>query len=203
MTDVSDVRAEVLNFREEARGCLQLAQAEALHEVRTVLMGMAIGWLMLANGNPRPTFSPSLTDDRDERDEEERRFEAFSGVGGCSTFVPGMGDYYTIVAKAVGALDPNTSDARRRLYERVRAALLAELRSAAPAPDPSDIMAAQMMLELGIGEVEADAQRDQRALQTMDTPSTAWPPDTEPGREPKTVHSRDFAPGSSAELVTA
>jgi hypothetical protein len=126
MTDVSDVRAEVLNFREEARGCLQLAQAEALHEVRTVLMGMAIGWLKLANGNPRPTFSPSLTDDRDERDEEERRFEAFSGVGGCSTFVPGMGDYYTIMAKAVGALDPNTGDARLLLYERARAALVAE-----------------------------------------------------------------------------
>jgi hypothetical protein len=202
MTDVSDVRAEVLNFREEARGCLQLAQAEALHEVRTVLMGMAIGWLKLANGNPRPTFSPSLTDDRDERDEEERRFEVFSGVGGCSTFVPGMGDYYTMMAKVVGALDPNTGNARRLLYERARAAVLAELRGADPALDPSDIMAAQMLLELAIGEVEADAQRDQRALQAMDAPATAWPPDTEPGREPETVHSRDFAPGSSAELVT-
>ena len=27
----------------------------------------------------------------------------------CPTFVPGMGDYYTIMAKAVGALHPNTS----------------------------------------------------------------------------------------------
>jgi hypothetical protein len=179
MTDVSDVRAEVLNFREEARGCLQLAQAEAIEEVRTVLMGMAIGWLKLANGNPWPTFSLSLTDDRDE---EERRFEAFSGVGGCSTFAPGMGDYYTMMAKAIGALDPNTGDARLLLYERARAALVAELRGADPALDPSDIMAAQMLLELAIGEVEADAQRDQRALQTMDAPSTAWPPDTEPGR---------------------
>jgi hypothetical protein len=203
MTDVSDVRGEVLNFREEARGCLQLAQAETLHEVRTVLMGMAIGWLKLANGNPRPTFSPSLTDDRDERDEEERQVEAFSGVGGCSTFVHGMGDYYSMMAKAVGALDPNTGDARRRLYERARAVLLAELRGADPALDPSDIMAAQMLLELAIGEVEADAQRDQRARQTVDAPSTAWPPDTEPGREPETVHSRDFAPGCSAEPVTA
>jgi hypothetical protein len=202
MTDVSDVRAEVLNFREEARGCLQLAQAEAIPEVRTVLVGMAIGWLKLANGNPRPTFCPSLTDDRDDRDEEERRFEAFSGVRGCSTSVPGMSDYYTMMAKAVGALDPNTGDARLPLYERARAALVAELRGADPALDPSDIMAAQMLLELAIGEVEADAQRDQRALQTMDAPSMAWPPDTELGREPETVHSRDFAPGSSTELVT-
>jgi hypothetical protein len=187
VTDVSDVGTEVLNLREEARGCLQLAQAEELREVRTVLMGMAIGWLELANGNPRPILSPNLTDDRNERDEEERRFDAFSGVAGCSTFVSGMGDYYTIIAKAVGALHPNTGDARRRLYERARTALLTELRSA----DPSDIMAAQMLLELAIGEVEADAQRDQRAGQTMDAPSTAWPSDTELGREPEMVHSRD------------
>jgi hypothetical protein len=86
------------------------------------------------------------------------------------------------MAKAVGALDSNTGDARRLLYERARAALLAELLGADPAPHPSDIMAAQMLLELAIGEVEADAQRDQRALQTMDAQSTAWPPDTEPGR---------------------
>jgi hypothetical protein len=104
-----------------------------------------------------------------------------------------------MIAKAVAALHPNTGDARRRLYERARTALLTELRSA----DPSDIMAAQMLLELAIGEVEADAQRDQRARQTMDAPSTAWPPDTEPGREPETVHSRDFAPGSSTEPVIA
>ena len=176
MTDVLDVGAELLNFREEARGCLQLAQAEGFCEVRTVLMGMAIGWLKLANGNPRSTFSPSLTD-RNERDEEERRFEALSGVAECSTYVPGTGDYYTIMAKAVGALHLNTGDARRQLYERARTALLTELRSA----DPSDIMAAQMLLELAIGEVEADAQRDSR--QTTDAPSTASPRGTKLARE--------------------
>jgi len=87
------------------------------------------------------------------------------------------------MAKAVGALEPKTGNARRRLYERARTALVTELRSA----DPSDIMAAQMLLELAIGEVEADAERDQRARQTMHAPSTAWPP----SREPEMVHSRD------------
>jgi hypothetical protein len=91
------------------------------------------------------------------------------------------------MAKAVGALHPNTGDARRRLYERARTALFTELRRA----DPSDIMAAQMLLELAIGEVEADAQRDERARQAMDAPSMTWPPDTEPGREPEMDHSRD------------
>ena len=198
MPDVSDVQAEVLNFQEEARGCLQLAQAEALHEVRTILMGMAIGWLKLANRSRRPLFSlspPMVV-------EEERCVEkAVSGVAGCSTSVPGMGDYHTIIAKAVGALDPNTGDARRLLYERARAALLTELRSA----DHSDVMAAQMMLELAIGEVEADPQRDQRSRQTMDAPSTASPRRT---RGPKmaseaAIRSRDFAPAASAEPATA
>jgi len=112
------------------------------------------------------------------------------------------------MAKAVGALDPNTGDARSRLYERARAALLTELRSAYPALDLSDIMAAQMLLELGIGEVEADAQRDQHSRQTIDDPSTASPRGTKPAREQKwaskaAVHSRDFAPASSPEPVTA
>src|SRR4029077_10025471 len=96
--------------------------------------------------------------------EEEPRFEA--RVEGCSTLVPGMGDYYAMIGKAVAALHPNTGDARRRLYERARTALLTELRSA----DPSDILAAQMLLELAIGEVEAGAQCDQRPGHTMGPP---------------------------------
>jgi hypothetical protein len=39
----------VLNFREEAKWCLNLAEAETHPEVRTVLMGMVVGWLSLAN----------------------------------------------------------------------------------------------------------------------------------------------------------
>jgi hypothetical protein len=179
MPDVLDVQAEVLNFREEARGCLQLAQAEGLPEVRTVLMGMAIGWLKLANGTSLPISSPGLTEDGNETDEDDHRFEAFSGVAGDPTSVPGMDDYYTIIAKAVRALHPNTEDTRRRLYERARAALLTELRSA----DHSDIMAAQMLLELAIGEVEAGAQGDQRSRRTINAPSMASPR-SQPAHEP-------------------
>jgi hypothetical protein len=83
--------------------------------------------------------------------------------------------YYSIIAKAVRALDRNSGDARRRLYERARAALLAKMRSADPALDLSDILAAQMSLELAIGEVEADAQRDRRVHLAIDTPPTASP----------------------------
>jgi hypothetical protein len=44
-----DVRAGVVNFREEAEGCLQLAKAESHSEVRAILIGMALGWLKLAH----------------------------------------------------------------------------------------------------------------------------------------------------------
>jgi len=40
---------DVLDFRQEARGCLRLAETEAQAEVKTILMGMALGWLTLAN----------------------------------------------------------------------------------------------------------------------------------------------------------
>jgi hypothetical protein len=49
--------ADVSDFREEARGCLQLAQAERHPEVRTILMGMVLGWLTLEN---QKTRSPDL-----------------------------------------------------------------------------------------------------------------------------------------------
>ena len=43
------VMADVLDFRQEAKGCLHLAEAETNPDVRTVLMGMALGWLTLAS----------------------------------------------------------------------------------------------------------------------------------------------------------
>jgi hypothetical protein len=42
------VMDDMLDFRQEAKGCLHLAEAEENPEVRTVLMGMALGWLTLA-----------------------------------------------------------------------------------------------------------------------------------------------------------
>jgi hypothetical protein len=41
--------ADGLDFREEAKACLHLAKAEKHPDVRTVLMGMVVGWLELAD----------------------------------------------------------------------------------------------------------------------------------------------------------
>jgi hypothetical protein len=53
--------AAVLNFREEARQCLHLASAEPESELRTILEGMARGWLMMADCawvSQEPEISP-------------------------------------------------------------------------------------------------------------------------------------------------
>jgi hypothetical protein len=46
--------ADLLDFREEAKWCLNLAEAETQPEVRTLLMGMVVGWLSLANRTKSP-----------------------------------------------------------------------------------------------------------------------------------------------------
>jgi hypothetical protein len=76
-----------------------------------------------------------------------------------SKTVPGMADYYSIIAGAVATLDPNTGEARRRIYERARGALGGETRSAGLPLDKSDILAAQMSLEEAIARVETEALR--------------------------------------------
>jgi hypothetical protein len=49
MTEVSDVSAEPADFRKQARECVQLAKAEKHEAVRTVLLGMALGYLRLSD----------------------------------------------------------------------------------------------------------------------------------------------------------
>jgi hypothetical protein len=87
----------------------------------------------------------------------------------------GMADYYTILAKAVGGLDPNTGVARRRLYDRARVALVAEMRNARNALDESDIVAAQRSLEQAIGKIEAAVEPDGLHDHAVDTPLTYLP----------------------------
>jgi hypothetical protein len=47
MADVMHLPA--ISFQEEAQACLQLATAEPQGELRTILAGMALGWLKLAD----------------------------------------------------------------------------------------------------------------------------------------------------------
>ena len=49
MTGVIEGTTSVPDFRDEAQQCLDLASAEPEGELRTILAGMALGWLKLAD----------------------------------------------------------------------------------------------------------------------------------------------------------
>ena len=55
---------DVLDFRQEAKGCLHLAEAETNPDVRTVLMGMALGWLTLASEKDAQSALEDVSADR-------------------------------------------------------------------------------------------------------------------------------------------
>jgi hypothetical protein len=73
-----------------------------------------------------------------------------------------MADYQPLVARAVAGLEKSTGENRRALYERARAALVAQLRSVQPALDESDITRERLALEEAIRKVEAEAVKRQR-----------------------------------------
>src|SRR5580704_17301406 len=70
-----------------------------------------------------------------------------------------MTDYQPLIARAVDGLAKNTGEARRALYERARAALVAQLRGVEPALSESDITKERLALEEAIRKVEAEAAR--------------------------------------------
>src|SRR6516162_201360 len=70
-----------------------------------------------------------------------------------------MPDYYPLIARAVAGLDKNTGDARRALYERARAALVAQLRGVTPVLEESDVTRERLALEEAIRKVEGESSR--------------------------------------------
>jgi hypothetical protein len=68
-----------------------------------------------------------------------------------------VADYYSILSKAVSALEPNTASARQRLYERARSAMSAEIEGASPPFDASGIAAVKHGLRSAIERIEAEA----------------------------------------------
>jgi hypothetical protein len=70
-----------------------------------------------------------------------------------------MADYYPLISRAVSALEKNNGENRRALYERARAALLAQLRGINPPLNESDITRERLALEESIRKVEAEAAR--------------------------------------------
>src|SRR6516162_7459710 len=79
-----------------------------------------------------------------------------------------MADYYPLIARAIAGLDPNApGESRRALYERARAALIAQLRSVQPPLSESEITRERLSLEEAVRKVESEAaQRARDASRT-------------------------------------
>jgi hypothetical protein len=73
-----------------------------------------------------------------------------------------MTDYYPLIARAVTALEKNTGEARRGLYERARGALVAQLRGLDPPLTEAEITRERLALEEAIRRVEAESARRSR-----------------------------------------
>jgi hypothetical protein len=85
-----------------------------------------------------------------------------------------MADYYPLIAKAV--VGQNSGEARRVLYDRARAALVAQLRSVDPPLAEADITRERLALDEAIRKVESDAARRSRADQPARQPRPDAPP---------------------------
>src|SRR5271166_1117666 len=90
-----------------------------------------------------------------------------------------MADYYPLIARAIAGLDPNApGESRRALYERARAALIAQLRSVDPPLSESEITRERLSLEEAVRKVESEAAQRARDASRAGggPPSAAVPP---------------------------
>jgi hypothetical protein len=92
-----------------------------------------------------------------------------------------MADYHPLIARAVEGLGSSTGEARRGLYERARAALVAQLRGIDPPLSEADITRERLALEDAIRKVEAEAVRRSR---TEPRPAPSLRPNPAPPRTP-------------------
>src|ERR1700754_677909 len=95
-----------------------------------------------------------------------------------------MADYYPLIARAVAGLDPSApGEARRALYERARAALIAQLRGVKPPLSESEITRERLSLEEAVRKVESEAAQRAREARGGSRPGDALRRDR-PGMTP-------------------
>ncbi|MGC1982094.1 MAG: L,D-transpeptidase [Pseudolabrys sp.] len=70
-----------------------------------------------------------------------------------------MVDYYPLIARAVGSLNPNTSEQRHALYDRARKTLVDQLRINDPTLSNTDVKAESAALEAAIQRIEREFMR--------------------------------------------
>src|ERR1700722_10968133 len=109
-----------------------------------------------------------------------------------------MADYYPLIARAIAGLDPSApGESRRALYERARAALIAQLRSVEPPLSESEITRERLSLEEAVRKVGSeDAQRAREASRSAD-------PTRPPSRASSALRANAARPGGARPPETA
>jgi hypothetical protein len=113
-----------------------------------------------------------------------------------------MADYYPLIARAIAGLDPSApGESRRALYERARAALIAQLRSVQPPLSESEITRERLSLEEAVRKVESEAAQRAREASRLGGAGAARGGDAfrrANARPPETSPSSAAAPPPSA-----
>ncbi len=106
-----------------------------------------------------------------------------------------MADFHPILARAVAGLSDNSPEARRAIYERARAALLAQLRGLDPPLSEAEIMRERLALDEAVARIEADYE-DEPALQAAAGGPVIRPaePAAAPSWPPEPRQAPEFAP---------
>ena len=94
-----------------------------------------------------------------------------------------MAEYYPLLARAVAALPNSNPESRRSIYDRARAALLAQLRAVQPPIAEEDIDRESRMLDEAISQLEAEAAAAlaaQAAAPAVEAPASPQPASTAP-----------------------
>ena len=100
-----------------------------------------------------------------------------------------MVDYFPVLNRAVGALDPNTPETRRGVYDRARRALIDGLRASDPTLSDTDLKTQSAALEGAIRQVELQYEVEAlRGARPAGAPSHTPPPVA--GRVPPPVPPR-------------
>ena len=97
-----------------------------------------------------------------------------------------MADYHPLITRAVEGLSNNTAEARRTLYERARAALVAQLRGIDPPLSEAEITRERLALEDSIRKVELGDVSGQMRITLMKYPGAVsyevhWAPEVSIG----------------------
>jgi hypothetical protein len=110
-----------------------------------------------------------------------------------------LADYYPLIAQAVDRLEQNAAETRRTVYDRARAAMVAQLRGIVPPFTESDINLEQSALERAIRKVETESLGDSYAPPRASIPRLTPP---RPNQDTSNAQAEMSDPGELSQNTT-